>query len=384
MAWTIPLFDLDYGHAEQEAVRGVIDSKWLTMGARTEEFEQHFAIFSGSKHAIAVANGTAALHLALLAAGVGPGDEVIVPDITFVASANAAVYAGATVVLADVIGDGDLTVDPADIARKITERTKAIVPVHLAGYPCRMDEIDEIARSHGLAVVEDCAHSPGARYAGTHTGGFGLAGCFSFFSNKNLATGEGGMVITNDDEVARHLRTMRSHGMSSGTTARHSNFSWGYDVTGLGFNYRISEIEAALGIVQLGKLPAANEARAAVVAKYAELLGDVEGVEPAFSGYPTDRPDNTLSSFHVQIVLLPEGVDQPSVAAKMADRGIQTSWHYRPIHTFSSPHVKAMRAEGLDRATAVGDRLMTLPLYPAMTDEDVQTVVSALVDALSV
>ncbi len=383
MEWNVPLFDLDYGPEEAAAVSAVLESKWLTMGSRTALFEERFARFTGARHAIAVANGTAALHLGLLCAGVGPGDEVLVPDITFIASANAAVYAGADAVLVDVIGPHDLTIDPLDLERKITPRTKAVVVVHLAGQPCLMDQIMALAREHGLAVVEDCAHAPGAYHAGVHLGRIGAVGCFSFFSNKNLSTGEGGMVITDDDERAEQVRAMRSHGLTSSTAVRHDGHVWGYDITTLGFNYRMSEIEAALGVVQLGKLAENNRLRAEVAASYESLVATAApGVVLPFSADAAPRPPGSASSHHVQIAVLPEGASNARTAAVMAARGIQTSYHYRPIHTFSSPHIQAMRAEGLDVAGSLRDRIITLPLYPAMTRSDVEVVVGALAAGL--
>lgn len=378
MEWRVPLFDLDYGEEERAAVDAVLVSRWLTMGERTREFEERFAAYTGAKHAVAVANGTAALHLAMLAAGVGPGDEVIVPDLTFIATANAVVYAGGIPVLADVLSADDLTIDPSDIRRKITPRTKAIAPMHYAGFACRMAEIAEIAREFGLAVVEDCAHAPGARYAGTHAGRFGVAGCFSFFSNKNLATGEGGMVVTDDDEVAETVRSLRTHGMTSTTVERDRGHARGYDVTRLGFNYRLTEIEAALGIVQLGKVDRDNAERRRAVAEYRRLLADVDGISVPFAAFDAERPDATVSAGHIQTVLLPEGYSRDEVVERLTQQGIQTSVHYRPIHTFTSEHVARMSAEGLERVSALAPRLLTLPLHPALSDAHIAEVVDAL------
>ena len=194
MDWAIPLFDLEYDEREETAVLEVLRSKWLTMGEKTADFERSFAGVLGGGQVLATASCTAALHMAVRAAGIGPGDEVIVPTLTFVATANAVLYEGATPVFADVVGEHDLTIDPHDVAVKITPRTKAVIVMHFGGYPCRISEILAVAREHGLVVIEDCAHAPGAAYEGTSLGTLGDFGCFSFFSNKNMSTGEGGAI----------------------------------------------------------------------------------------------------------------------------------------------------------------------------------------------
>lgn len=261
MDWRVPLADLDYGEQEEEAVLKVLRSKWLTMGAVTQEFEAQFAASVGTRYALAVSNATEALHLACLALGIGPGDEVITPSLSFVATSNAVLYTGADVRLADVIGPGDLTIDPQEIERRITTRTKAIIVMHYAGYPCRMEEILSVANRHGLPVIEDAAHAPGASLNGKSLGTWGAVGCFSFFSNKNLSTGEGGMLVTDRDDIAEKTRLQRSHGMTSMTYDRYKGHAYSYDVVDLGYNYRIDEIRSALGLVQLAKLEANNVLR---------------------------------------------------------------------------------------------------------------------------
>jgi dTDP-4-amino-4,6-dideoxygalactose transaminase len=380
----VPLFDLEYDERERDAVLAVLDSKWLTMGERTAEFEERFAAACGAPYARAVANCTAALHLAVRALGIGPGDEVIVPDLTFVATANAVLYEGATPVLADAAGANDLTIDPGDIRRKITPRTKAIVVMHYAGYPCRMGEIMEIAQQHDLRVIEDCAHAPGASWEDRPLGTIGAVGCFSFFSNKNLSTGEGGMLVTSDPEIAEQVRLLRSHCMTAQTLDRHKGHAWGYDVVGLGYNYRLTEIEAALGIVQLDKLTANNDARRRWVARYRELLAGVPDLEVPFAGFEDgEMAQHGESAYHLMEVLLPEGASQHATAERLAAAGIQTSVHYRPLHTFSSPGLSAAPAQGLDALERIAPRLLTLPLYPGMGEDAVDYVVEALGAALS-
>jgi len=259
--WKIPLSDIKFDLEERSAVQEVLNSGWLTMGAVTQKFEQEFAKYTGTKHAFAVNNGTAALHLACIALELGPRDEVIVPSLTFVASANAIRYTGATPIFADITSENNLVISPEAIERLITERTRAIMVMHYAGYACDMPRIKALAKAHHLSVIEDAAHAVGSELNGRKLGTWGDAGCFSFFSNKNITTGEGGMVVTNDDAVAEQLRILRSHGMTTLTWDRHQGHAWTYDVVALGYNYRIDEIRSALGRVQLGRLEQNNSRR---------------------------------------------------------------------------------------------------------------------------
>jgi len=379
MTWKVPLFDLRLGAEEEDAVLGVVRSGWLSMGPKTDEFERAFAEKLGCAHAIAVSSGTAALHLTLRALWVGAGDEVIVPDLTFVATANAVLQQGATPVLADVVGAHDLTVDPRDIERKITDNTRAIIVVHYGGFACDMDAITALGEEFGLAVVEDAAHAPGATYGEQRLGTIGHAGCFSFHSNKNIAAGEGGMVTTDDDDHADRIRAMRSHAMTAPDLARRTGDAWGYDLKELGFNYRPTDIESALGLVQLARLDENNAARATLAQRYRERLAGVAGVGVPFGDeWVESRPEGTLSAHHLMEVLLPEGVERAAVQHALAEAGVQTSVHYRPLHTFSSPLLAAAPANGLEQIGALADRLLSLPLWPGMAESDVDLVVDAL------
>lgn len=384
MAWRVPLFDLDYDEREERAVLEVLRSKWLTMGEKTESFETKFAEYVGAKHAIAVANGTAALHLAVTALGIGAGDEVLVPDLTFVATANAVLYQDATPVLCDIRGENDLTVDPEDMRSKLTDRTAAIMIMHYGGYPCDMGPILELAREQGVPVIEDAAHAPGTEYEGVRAGRLGKMGCFSFFSNKNLSTGEGGLVTTDDPDIAASLRLLRSHGMTAQTLDRHKGHAWGYDVVDIGYNYRLTEIEAALGLVQLERLPEANEARRRLIRLYRERLASIPDIVVPFAGFGTDDwPFRGVTAGHLMEVVLPEGVDRRGVATAMAESGIQTSVHYRPLHTFTSPRLAAAPSVRLDRVSALAERIITLPLWPTMTESMVGEVCGSLDSALA-
>jgi len=368
-----------YGPEEEQAALNVIKSRWLTMGSVTKELESEFSRFTGVKHALAVSNGTHALHLACLALGLGPGDEVIAPALTFVASTNAVLYTNAEVRFAEIIGKSDLNISPEAIQKQITARTKAILVVHYGGYPCQMPEIMKLARSYGLAVIEDAAHAPGASLEGRALGTWGDVGCFSFFSNKNLATGEGGMVITGSDEIAEKVRILRSHGMTTLTWDRHRGHAYTYDVVALGNNYRIDEIRAALGLAQLKKLEANNARRKAITERYREGLSQTTyaGVDIPF----LDRLGQP--SYHIFPMLLPEDVNRQAFMETMRNLGVQTSIHYPPIHTFSY-YRQRYPGISLPITEAVASREVTLPLYPGMKDEDVDFVLSAIGEALAV
>jgi len=376
MAWQIPLSDIDMGVEEIAAVSKVLESRWLTLGAVTQEFEQKFADATGSKHALAVTNATAALHLACVVANLGPGDEVIVPSLTFVATANAVRYVGATPVFADITGNDDLNISPESIIDNLSPRTKAIIVVHYAGYACAMPEILRIADDRGLVVIEDAAHASGSDLEGRTLGTWGQTGCFSFFSNKNMTTGEGGMITTQDDAVAERLRILRSHGMSSMTWDRHKGHAWSYDVTELGYNYRIDEIRAALGLVQLAKLEKNNLRRKALTALYRETLAELA---PAVSMPFSSSIGN--SAYHILPVLLPEGTDRRVFMDEMKVLGIQTSIHYPPIHTFQAFKHGNYPGKSLSKTEIVASREVTLPLYPGMSDENVLQVGQAVAAA---
>jgi dTDP-4-amino-4,6-dideoxygalactose transaminase len=375
--WKVPLSDLVIDDELVEAVHAAVTSGWWSMGPRVAEFEQAFAAFTGAKHALAVANGTAALHLALLAVGCGPGDEVVLPSLNFVAAANTILHTGATPVFCDVRGDADLNLDPDDLEAAVTPVTKVLLPLHYGGFACDMDAVLELAERHGLRVVEDAAHAPGGTFRGRACGTLGDVGCFSFFSNKNLPIGEGGMVVTNDDELAERLRLLRSHGMTTLTWDRHRGHAHSYDVVEHGFNYRLDEVRAAVGLVQLRRLPAENDGRRRISAAYRAALDGRAGLTMPFG----DEAAREASSHHLAIALLPEGTDRVRVRETLNEARIQTSVHYPPIHRFS--HYAGLGARRpLPRTDAVAERLLTLPLYGRMRDEDVERVAAALLDAL--
>ncbi len=378
MNWRVPLADVNLGVEEEEAVLQVLRSGWLTMGATTAAFEKQFSEFSGAKHAIAVNNATAALHLACMALSLGEGDEVILPSLTFVATANAIRYTVATPVFADLESTDWLCVSPQAIEEKITARTKAIMVMHYAGFACDMPAIMELAKKHNLYVIEDAAHAVGASLDGRALGSWGDLGCYSFFGNKNMTTAEGGMVLTNSDELAEKVRVMRSHGMTSLTWDRHKGHASTYDVVALGYNYRIDEIRAAIGIEQLKKLPAGNAKRALLTKRYQERF---KKLCPNL-GLPFEEKRGQ-SSYHIFPVLLPKDVDKGAFREYLKEQGIQSSFHYPPVHHFEIYRQFAPNSENnLAVTERAAKREVTLPLFPTMTEEQQDWVIEATVKAL--
>ena len=369
--WKVQLFKLNYDENEVSAVSDVVRSGWITMGEKTKEFEARFAtLLGGDAKATAVSNGTAALHMALLALGVGPGDEVILPSLTFVADINTVMLVGATPVLADCTSVNDWNIDPADIERKITPKTKAVMIVHYAGYPCDMDAISTICSKHGLKLIEDCAHAPGAKYKGRSVGTFGEVNCFSFFTNKNLSVGEGGMITTQSADIAQQIRYLRSHGMTTLTLDRHQGRAISYDVIRPGLNYRIDEMRAALGCVQLDKLANAHKQRQSVVARYIDAFKDIEGLT-----IPFVKVDDAEPVYHIFPVMLPEACDRLKVIEILKSEGVQSSIHYPAFQEFTA--YKDIHLDVTPIASEISRREITLPLYPTMTAEDVEIVIAA-------
>jgi dTDP-4-amino-4,6-dideoxygalactose transaminase len=376
--WRVALSEPDLGPEESQAVAAVLRSRWLTMGAVTQAFEAKFAEYCGAKHAIAVANGTAALHLAHWALGIGPGDEVICPALTFVATANAVLYCRATPVFADICGFDDLNISPEMVRQKISPRTRCITVMHYGGYPGDMEAIRKIAGEHGLAVIEDACHAVGAEYHGKKCGTWGDIGCFSFFANKNLVTGEGGMLVTDNAELAQKLRLGRSHGMTTMSWERHQGHASSYDVVDLGFNYRIDEIRSALGQVQLGKLEANNRRRGELTQRYQNHLRQVPSLSMPFINHAASN------AFHLFPVLLPPVCERSHFMEKMKRRGIQTSVHYPPVHRFHYYQKHFQDGAGaLPLTEEVSRREVTLPLHAVMTEDDVDFVCHVVGEILS-
>jgi dTDP-4-amino-4,6-dideoxygalactose transaminase len=374
----IPVFDVQLNEHHVEAVAETLRSGWLTMGPRIQQFEIEFAEHIGVPHAVAVSSCTSALHLAYLAAGVGPGDEVIVPGITFVASAAAVRYCGATPVLAEVAGQHDLGLDPEDVAARIGPRTKAVCAVHYGGYAAPLEELEKLCREHGLALIEDAAHSPEATPVGSDRklGTIGLAGTFSFFSNKILSCGEGGLLATADEGVAELARSRRSHAMTSGTWDRHRGHAMGYDVVEVGYNYRMDEPRAALLSARLPGLGEDVAARRALTRRYRELLGEVEGIVLPYEDEQVD-----VSSCYVMPVMLEEPALRDTVRKLLSENHrVQTSVLYPSINEFTA---YGAGDRELPRCELAARTQLTLPLYPHLGEERLQRVVQALRESLA-
>ncbi|HKI92152.1 MAG TPA: DegT/DnrJ/EryC1/StrS family aminotransferase, partial [Gaiellaceae bacterium] len=298
--WAIPLSDFTVDEELRRAAGDAVASGWWSMGPNVAAFEEAFAEFTGARNAVALASGTAALHLGLAACGCGPGDEVVLPSLNFVAAANMIRQTGATPVFCDIAGRRDLNLDPDDLETALTPRTKAIVVLHYGGFPCDIGRVKALADDRGIALVEDAAHAPGASVDGSSCGSIGRIGCFSFFANKNLPLGEGGMLVTADDDVADLVRSLRSHGMTTLTWDRHRGHAHSYDVVAPGLNYRLDEIRAAIGLVQLERLEERNKARRRLYRRYAQLLDGSDGIAVPFA---TESP-GTCSACHLAVAVL--------------------------------------------------------------------------------
>jgi dTDP-4-amino-4,6-dideoxygalactose transaminase len=377
--WRIPLSDLDYGSEEANAVQRVIASKWLSMGPEVHAFEQGFAAMQESKHALAVSSATAGLHLALLALGVGPGDEVIQPALNFVATANMTVAVGATPVFADICSLDEPTIDPSEVERVISPRTKAVAVMHYGGSLCRMRELTDLCAARGIAIVEDACHAVGVAYHdarnhwpnGIMAGSIGDISAFSFFSNKNIASGEGGMVVTNRADLAERVRLLRSHGMTTLTWDRHKGHAGSYDVVNPGYNYRLDELHAALGRAQLTKLARNNQRRRELLASYRQAVQSLASWTMPFA--------NTIeySSGHLMVIVAPDPDVRERAVQALRQSGIQSSMHYPCIADFRG-FEGGYKDLGLTRQFT--RRAITLPLYPTMEPDRINDIVEVLRD----
>src|SRR3954452_14919168 len=371
MSWRVPLADVVIAEEDLAAVIETYRSGWLSMGPRTEELEAAFASYTGARHALAVANGTAALHLVTLAAGLGPGDEVVVPSLTFVATVNAIAYTGATPVFADVVSLTEPWLSAAAAERAITPRTRAVMSMTYGGHSGATEGLRTLCAARGLTLLEDTAHAAGSRLHSRHLGTFGAAGAFSLFSNKNLAVGEGGLVITDDDELNDRMRLLRSHGMTTLTWDRHRGHASSYDVVALGFNYRMDEPRTTLALARLARVDAENAARAEHVAAYRGALNSLDQL-----GFVEPVGDRERSA-HLFSVVLGEEADRDAFRAELAQRGVQTSLHYPPVHRFSIYAEAAAGAE-LPLTDAYAARTGTLPLFAHLTAQQQALVIDSV------
>lgn len=352
-----------------EAVADVLRSDWLTTGPAVEAFENDLAAFTGARYAVAVSNGTAALHAATHTLGIGPGDEVIVPPITFAATANCVAFQGGTPVFADVCKD-TLLLDPSCVEEKITSKTKAIIAVDYAGQPCDYDRLQSIADTHGLALVADSCHALGAAYKGRKAGTVAGLNAFSFHPVKHITTGEGGMITTDDRILADRMRTFRNHGITTDHRQRAAIGAWFYEMVELGYNYRLSDIQCALGISQLRKLPKWIVRRQQIAKEYDAGLQDCETVQPLVTGPDVEH------AYHLYVVRINS---RNAAFAALRARGIGVNVHYVPVHLH--PYYRDRFGSGIGMCPVAEDayqRIISLPIFPRMTDADVALVIEAV------
>lgn len=355
------------------AVVKVLQSDWLTTGPSVRLFEEKVAEFVGAKHGVAVANGTAALHCALYAMGVEPGDEVVVPAMTFAASANSVVFLGATPVFADVDPE-TLLIDLADVERKITDKTKVVIGVDYAGQPCNWDGLRKIADRYGVQLLADACHALGAHYKSKPVGSLADASVFSFHPVKHVATGEGGMVVTGDSELARKAGLFRSHGITTDARQREEQGSWFYEMVDLGYNYRITDIQCALGISQMAQLDGFLARRREIASRYDAVFADVDGIEPLA------LKSESLHAYHLYVIrVVGDGLDRADMFRSLREQGVGSNVHYIPVYLH--PYYKDRF--GLDsglcpHAEAAYEQILSIPMYPGLTDEEVTTVCKAV------
>ena len=385
----IPFFKPTLGEAEVEAAVTVLRSGWLTTGKNCGEFEAEFAHYVDAKYAVAMNSATAALHLALAARGIGPGDEVIVPTMTFASTAEVVQYMGATPVLVDVLPE-TMLIDPADVEAKLTPRTKAIMPVHYAGYPADMDAINELAGGVGAFVIDDAAHSLPTRYKGRKIGALADSTCFSFYANKTITTaGEGGMLTTNDEELAGMARRLSLHGLSRDAWRRFdTNAPWDYRILDAGFKYNLTDLAAAVGRVQLTRSDDLYQQRLELAMHYSKLLNDVTGIRPLHDASDSSVLDSGMQhAWHLYVAVLEgpaEQVDRNGLIQHLAAAGVGTSVHYRPLHMHPLyTDIWGYKPDDMPVAQDMFGRILSLPLFPGMASGDIERVVETTAEFLA-
>ncbi|MBT8491192.1 MAG: UDP-4-amino-4,6-dideoxy-N-acetyl-beta-L-altrosamine transaminase [Deltaproteobacteria bacterium] len=376
---------IPYGHQwiddeDISAVINVLRSDWLTTGPLVGKFEEAFADFMNAKEAVAVSNGTAALHAAMYALKIGPGDEVIVPSMTFAATANCVVFQGGIPVFADVDPD-TLLIDPSQVEAKITPRTKAVIAVDYAGHPCDYDALRLIAGRNGIALVADACHALGARYKDHPTGSLADLNVFSFHPVKHITTGEGGMITTNDPAFDRAMRTFRNHGITSDHRERSIRGSWFYEMVDLGYNYRLTDFQCALGMCQLKKLSGWIARRQEIARHYNKTFSGIEHIAPL-----RVCPE-VLHAYHLYVVRInfkALGNDRAELFRKMRKEDIGINVHYIPVHLHPFYRQKFHTGPGLcPVAEKAYEQILSLPMFPGMTDEDVERVITAIIETTS-
>lgn len=371
----VPFFNPYISKQDRIAVDKALNSTLLTDGPKLQEFENKFSAFTQSKYGIGVSNATSALHLSLKSLGIGKGDEVIVPDMTFVATANSVLLSGATPVLADVDDEMNLSVE--SIERSLTKKTKAIMPVHFAGKVCNIKKMKKIAVSKGLALIEDCAHAIGAKLDNQHVGTFGDTGCFSFYPTKNITTLEGGMIITNSQKIAEYVKALRNHGITKSLLQRYSKgVPWDYDIVEPGYNYRLDEVRAALGISQLKQIKKLNILRKRAFEYYNQKLSDEKGI------LIPKLPKYEEHACHLYIIRIQKefGISRDQLFKKLLSHGIRTSVHYKPLHKFTIFRKRGKIVDSTKNAENMYREIISLPLYPSITSKEQDYVIDGIIN----
>ena len=370
-SFKVPFFSPLITNSDKKAVRDALGSTLLTDGPKLREFELAFSKFTGARYTVGVSNATAALCLSLRACGIGRGDEVIVPDMTFVATANAVIQTGATPVLADIDKE-DMNISISSINNNITNRTKAILPVHFAGRVCKMKEMVKMAKVNNLMIIEDCAHAIGARLGNKHVGTFGDTGCFSFYPTKNITTIEGGMVITNSRKIAEYVKVARNHGLTKSLIQRYSHGKpWDYDVTEPGYNFRLDEIRSSLGLSQLKRIQKLNSMRKRAYDYYNAKLSKINGV------ITPQLPNKGESAYHLYMVRIQNqyGISRDELFKKLLKRGVSTSVHYKPLHQFTAFRKLKNPARDLRNTIELYSEIISLPFYPNISKREQDLVI---------
>ena len=370
----VPFVVPNIDNSDRKAVITALESNLLTGGPTLRKFENSFRDLTGSKYAIGVSNATAALQLSLKSLKIGKDDEVIIPDMTFVATANAVLFTGATPILADINFE-DLNISVESIKKNMSSKTKAIIPVHFAGKSCNMKEIRKIAKQYRVKIIEDCAHAVGTKFGNTHVGNFGDAGCFSFYPTKNLTTIEGGMIITNSSKTAQYIMKSRNHGISRTLKERFSNgLPWDYEIFEMGYNFRLDEIRSCLGVNQLKRIKKMNKLRRMAADYYTTNLRFIKGII-------TPKLNEKSHSWHLYIIKIQKefGISRDELFKKLLANGVRTSVHYKPLHKFSLYKKMCKKYGKLTNSSKAYKEILSLPLYPGITKKEQDYVIKQII-----
>ena len=370
----VPLFIPSLSELDKRAVFEALNEKLLTDGPKLVQFENAFSQYVHSKYAVGVSNATSALHLSLKALGIGENDEVIVPDLTFVATVNAVLLTGAKPVIVDVEKES-MTISPDSILSSISNRSKAIIPVHFAGLACNMTKIMQIAKSKKLFVIEDCAHAIGTKFKNKHVGTFGDSGCFSFYPTKNITTLEGGMIISKNKTLSDHVRIIRNHGISRSLKDRYSKgYPWDYDIKEAGYNYRLDEIRSSLGISQLKQIKILNKKRQNAFKYYNKHLKNIDGL-----CIPVEKNmDEHACHLYILRITKKSPISRNKLFEKLLSLGIRTTVHYKPLHKFPIYRKKGIIRDKLTNSNELYQEILSLPLYPMISKKEQNLVISLI------